>query len=183
MAFLYSHNKEIYMEAVINCSKCTTVLGENDKFCNSCGFPERGTEEDQKKYNYRIKIKKDVIEDAQKKLKNVRGVLYFIIGINVLVGIYYLTNDLTFYDGLGSLIAAVIFTGCLIWVNKQALTGILAAFVFWIVLQLLAIIVDPSTIIQGLLLKIIIVGVFIKGIISARDLKKYTIQLEEMKAV
>jgi len=171
------------MEAVTNCSKCATILGENDKFCNSCGFPENGSEEEKKKYEYSIKLKKDVIEDANKRLKNVKWVLYIIIGINVLAGIYYLTDDATFFDGLGSLIAAAIFTGCLFWVNKQPLAGILAAFVFWIVLQLLTIVVDPTTIIQGIILKVIFIAVFVKGIASARDVKKFTAQLNEMKGI
>ena len=171
------------MEAVTSCSKCSTVLGENAKFCTSCGFPENGSDADKKKYAYSVKVKKDVIEDANKRLKNVKWVLYIIIGINTLAGIYYLTSDATFYDGLGSLIAAIIFTGCLVWVNKQPLAGILAAFVFWLVLQLLTIVVDPATLLQGILLKAIFIAVFIKGIASARDVKKFSAQLEEMQGV
>jgi hypothetical protein len=169
------------MEKSLKCSNCQHELGENDIFCPDCGFPENGTQEDRNKYNYSIKLKKDVIQDGKKKLKNVKILLFVIAGINFLFGIYYLTNEFTYIDGITNLIAAAIFLGCVIWVNNQPLTGIIAAFIFWILIQLSVVLIDPFLLIKGFLLKIIFIGIFLKGISSARDAKKYTDQLKEMK--
>ena len=171
------------MEENFICSKCKSELKENDVFCTNCGYPEKGTEEEIKKYNYSIKLKQDVIDDGKKKLKNVKILLYAIAGINFLYGVFYLTNELTFTDGLASLIAAGVFLAFVIWVNKQPLTGIIVAFIFWILLQLSVVLVDPVLLFKGLLLKAIFIGIFLKGISSAMDAKKYTDQLKEMKAI
>lgn len=170
------------MELSDKCSKCSTPLLENDVFCSSCGFPERGTDKDRGLYEYRIKLKKNVLEDAQKKLRNVKILLIVIAVINLLVGIYYLTDDSTFFESLASFIAAAVFLGCAFWVEKQPMTGIIAGFSFWGLLQLAAIFVDPVNIVSGILWKILIVVIFIKGIASAKDAKKFTEQLKELKA-
>ncbi len=170
------------METTVKCSKCSTLLLENDTFCSNCGYPEKGTDKEKNYYEYKIKLKKDVIKDAQGKLKGVKILLIIIAVINLLFGLYYLTEDATFFDGLAGLIAAFVFTGCAFWVEKQPLVGVLAGFGFWILLQLVAIFVDPANIFSGIILKIIFIGIFIKGIVSAKDAEKYTKQLKEMQA-
>ena len=171
------------MNEVLNCSKCQTVLSPEDTFCINCGYPERGSAEDIRKYNHSIKLKMDVIEDGKKKLKSVKILLYILAGINLIFGIFYLTDEITFSDGIMSLIATGVFLGCVIWVNTQPLIGVLAAFIFWILLQLSVILVDPVLLFSGIIWKIIFIGIFIKGITSARDAKKYKDQLKEMKAL
>lgn len=171
------------MEESTSCSKCNSPLTEEDKFCSNCGYPERGTTAEKNKYNLSVKLKKDVVDDAKKKLKNVKILLFVVAGINVIVGIVQLMDAITFNDGIGSLITAAVFLGCVIWVNNQPLTGILAAFSFWVLLQLSVVLIDPTLLLSGLFLKIVIIGIFIKGISSARDAKKYAEQLKEMKAI
>ncbi len=170
------------MEESTICSKCKATLGGNDKFCNDCGFPERGTTQEKGIYDHRIKLKKNIITGANKKLKSVKILIYVIAGLNFLMGLYYLTDDLTFADGIAGLIASILFLGCAVWVNKQPLTGILAAFVLWILLQLSVVLVDPALLFKGILLKIVFIAIFIKGISAAKDAKEYTSQLKTMKA-
>jgi high-affinity Fe2+/Pb2+ permease len=128
-------------------------------------------------------LKKDVIEDAKKKLRNVKILLIVLAGLNILFGLYYLMEDYTFYDGLAGLITAFVFIGCALWVEKQPLTGILAGFGFWILLQLVAIFINPANIFSGIILKVIFIVIFVKGIASAKDAKVFTEQLKEMKAI
>lgn len=168
------------MESFITCSRCKTLLYDDAIFCDSCGYPEKGDANEKYKFQYNIKIKEEAIEEANKKLRHVKILLYVIAGINFLIGLFYMANEATFSDGIASLIAAAIFLGCVIWVKEQPLTGVLAAFVFWIVLQLSVIFVDPSFLMKGLLLKVIFIAIFIKGISSAREVKQFSKQLKEM---
>ena len=169
--------------AIINCSKCSSPVAEHDKFCNECGFPENGSQKEKELYDYRIKLKMDVVEEAQKKLKNVKVLLYVIAGLNFAIGAYFVTTDTNIADGLFNMFSAAIYLACVIWVNKQPLTGVLAAFVFWIVTQLLLVLVDPALLFNGIILKAVFIGIFIKGISSANDVKKYTAQLKDLKAI
>lgn len=169
------------MENELICSKCGSSLNENDVFCNSCGFPERGTLEDKKKYNFSIHLKKNVIEDANKKLNNVKILLYVITGLNVIIGLINLSNDYSYAQGIGNLIAAALFLGCALWVNNQPLVGVLAAFILWILLQLSVVLINPALLFSGIILKVIFIGIFVKGIASAKDYLKFSEQLKEMK--
>ncbi len=167
------------------CFNCKSEVSRDEVFCSECGFPQNGTDEEKNKFEYRIKIKKDAYEEAQKKVRGVRTLLFVLAGINVLAGCYYLFfsgNETFFADGIATMVSALVFIGCAIWVNKQPLTGILAAFIFWIVLQVLSAVVLPETLLKGIIWKIIIIGVFIKGINSAKDASKYSEQLSAMKA-
>ncbi len=171
------------MEA-ITCSNCKSDLRTEDVFCSECGYPERGTDIEKNNFERRIILKKRVVKDAEKKVDSVRIMLYILAGLNIVIGTYYVFlsgDEFLFIDGIAALITGIVFIGCAIWVNNQPLTGVMAAFIFWIVLQILAAIVDPASIFSGILLKIVIIGVFIKGINSAKDAVKYSEQLASMK--
>lgn len=171
------------MTEEIKCSNCKASIDDSSTYCANCGFPERGSDEEKNKFLYRIKLKEDVVKDAEKKVRGVKTLLYILAGINAVAGFFFifvLDSEMTFADGIGFLVAAMVFIGCAIWVNRQPLMGVLAAFGFYLFIQVLSAVVDPSTIFQGILLKIIIIGVFIKGINSAKDAKKYRAQLAEM---
>lgn len=171
------------MDVLINCSNCKTPIGEQDSFCNECGYPENGSDKEKDLFYYRIKLKKDVIEEAKKKMQNVKGVLVFMAVVNLLFGIYYVISDEAFFEGVVQFIVAGIFVGCTLWVDKQPLTGILAGFVFWILIQLLMALGDPVTLFQGIIWKFIFIGVFVKGIMSATEVKKHTADLKALKAI
>ena len=168
------------MELVSQCSQCKVALNTEDIYCPNCGFPERAEESEKGKYIYRIQLKKNVINDAKKKLKNVRILLWIVIVLNIISGLFLLFNDVIEL-AIGSLISAAIYIGCLIWVGKQPLIGIMAAFIFWILMEALAIFADPSMTFRGIILKIIFIVIFIKGISSARDYQNYSAQLNELK--
>ena len=168
------------MEESINCSRCSTALGENDTFCNNCGYPERGTPKEKERYDYRIQLTKNVVNDARKKIKNVKILLIVIGSLNLLIGLYHLGFTGSASDAVANIIASLVFFGCVFWVNKKPLIGIMAAFVFWILLQLSVVFINPAFLLKGILLKVIFVIVFIRGIKSARDAEKYQEELKEM---
>lgn len=166
----------------IQCTKCNTEINQEDVFCSNCGYPENGDQEEKDKFDYRIKLKMNVLKDAKKKLKNVKILLWVLAGLHLLGGLFYISQEVTFYDGIGALIACVIFMACILWVKNQPLTGIMAAFIFWILMQLSVVFVDPALLFSGIILKIIFIGIFIKGISSAKDYKEYSQKLQTINA-
>lgn len=161
---------------VVKCSNCNNDIQKTDVFCGNCGYPENGTEQEKRKFNYSKKLKQNVIEDAKKKLKNVKIVLYIMAGVNLLALFYYISQS-AMAEVIGSIVGAVVFIGCALWVNKKPLIAILSGFGFWILLQILSGIIEPESLFQGLILKIIIISVFIKGIKSAKDYKDFNLKL------
>lgn len=165
-----------------NCPNCKQEV-ELDAFCAYCGFPIQGTEKEQNNFYYRVELKKDILKESTKKVKNVVTMLYIIAGLHIVIGLFYLTDENLFTDSVLNFIAAILFLACSVWVKKQALIGVLAAFALWILLQLSVVLIDPAMIFSGILWKIIIISVFIKGISSARDYIKFKEQLQEMGAI
>lgn len=162
----------------LTCSNCGSEVDETEKFCSNCGFPEGGDEKEQSRFMFSVKLKQDALKEAKGKLRNVRVMLYVLAGIYVLTGIFWLTRSTGFADGIASIIAAVVFIGCAILVKKQPLIGVLSAFIFWLVLQLSVVFVDPAMLLNGLILKIVVIVLFAKGIQSARDAKDFTDKLK-----
>ncbi|MDH5599226.1 MAG: hypothetical protein OEY34_08875 [Cyclobacteriaceae bacterium] len=161
------------------CPNCNEI-NQFDTYCSNCGFPIRGTESEVESFNRRILLKINVLKDSKKKIKNVNILLSIIAGLHFILGLYYAMDEYTFLDGILNLIAGVMFIGCIIWVRSQPLIGVLAAFSLWIILQLSVVMVDPSLLFSGILLKVIFISIFIKGITSARDYQNYKAQLMEM---
>ncbi|MGM0579429.1 MAG: zinc-ribbon domain-containing protein [Bacteroidota bacterium] len=164
------------------CSKCNASLSQEDIFCSNCGYPENGDQKEKDKYEYRVKLRMNVLKDAKKKLKNVKILLWVLASLHFIVGLFFITQEITFYDGISLIISSVIFVACIFWVNNQPLTGIMAAFIFWVLLQLSVVFVDPALLFNGIILKIIFIAIFVKGITSAKDYKEYSQKLQALNA-
>jgi len=164
------------------CSHCNESISSEDVFCPNCGYPENGDQKEKDKFEYRIKLRKNVLNDAKKKLKNVKILLWVLAALNLVLGIIFLMEDLTFYDGIGLIISAIVFSACVFWVNKQPLTGILAAFIFWLLLQFSVVFTDPALLLNGIILKLVFIGIFVKGISSAKDYNEYSQKLQTINA-
>lgn len=165
----------------INCMNCQTVLASDDVFCGKCGFPERGTEEEQRNYRLKIASRKRLLKSANKKVKNGKTVLYVLAGLNVLAGIIEMVRYEDIAALVASLVLAVIYLVLAAWSDKQPFAAILTGFIIYITIQLLSVILDPINILSGIVLKIIIITVFIKGIKSAREAQDVLKELEFYK--
>lgn len=168
------------------CERCGHDLRESTgKFCPKCGFPANGTEQDQKNFYHALKLKQDVLDDAQKKLKRVTAMLYILAGINVLYGLYFFGAGAALYGddagiiGATTIIMGLIFIGCGLWVKKNPVAGTVTAFSIYALVQVASALVEPETIFQGIILKIIIVVIFVRGIRSAFDYREYQRKLDE----
>lgn len=173
---------------ISHCPHCSAELGDKEtKFCQSCGYPARGSSQEQSNFKRKIQLQKEVLADAQKKVKRVSLMLYILGGINLVVGIFLLNMELGFDSemkilGWATLINAAVLIACGLWVKKKPVTGVLVAFSFYLVIQIAGAVIDPSTIFQGIILKIIILAIFIRGLKSAYDYKEYQKKLSEHAA-
>lgn len=169
-----------------SCERCNEDLRESSgKFCPKCGFPANGTEQDQKNFYHALKLKQDVLDDAQKKLKRVSVMLYILAGINILYGLYFFGAGAALYGddagiiGATTIIMGLIFIGCALWVKKNPVAGTVTAFSIYALVQVASALVEPTTLFQGIILKIIIVVIFVRGIRSAFDYREYLRKLDE----
>ena len=121
------------------------------------------------------------MEGYDKPVKKARNILFAIAAIQ-LIGIYFAFQQF----GLARMIAIIISIGVALlffllalWTKKRPFDAIIAGLVLYSVLIAAAAILDPSTIIQGLILKIGIYVLFISALSNARDVQRWKDSLKK----
>jgi uncharacterized membrane protein YvbJ len=72
------------------CPNCSNTCSSSAQFCNKCGYPVNGEESEVRKFEYRIKLREDILLESRKKIKNVKILLFVMAGLNVVFGLFFL---------------------------------------------------------------------------------------------
>ena len=158
------------------CACCAVKFDENDFYCNSCGYPLQGSEEEQKNHIANRSIKEIDLEDFHKNIKSATNSLYWVAGLFALGGLittFQLPNS---EDIAAHLITYVIlisaFLALAVWGKQKPLPAIISGLSLYVIIQIVNAIFDPITILSGIILKIIIIVCLIKGIKAALEADK-----------
>ncbi|WP_411765950.1 hypothetical protein [Winogradskyella sp. A3E31] len=154
------------------CSICKTSMNPANVFCSECGFPENGSDKEVAQFHARRAMENNQHMDADKKIKSARNVLYVMAGITFIFGVIYFLTDQDIAVLLTNGIISVIYVLLASWTSKKPLTAILLGLFLYITTIIIAAVFDPSTIIKGIILKIIIIAYLAKGVYSASSIKK-----------
>jgi len=157
---------------LVMCGACFKNANSTDAFCDSCGYPLHGSEADQK-YFISVRNAKEIdLDDANKKIKRAGHTLYWIAGATVLSTLifYFINHDIGMV--IVNLILATIYFLLGVWSQKKPLAAIISGFSLYILIFILNAIDDPSKIATGLLLKILFITYFIRGVKSAIEAEK-----------
>jgi len=156
----------------LSCSQCSSLMNNNDVFCNSCGFPEKGTSQEQAKFHARVVMKKSNKNDATKKVKSARNTLYFVGGFTGLIGIgsYFLLADVAIL--VTNVILAAIYVVLALWSTKKPLAALLSGLLLYITVIVINGVFEPETLYQGVIWKVIIISYLGKGLYSANLVQK-----------
>jgi hypothetical protein len=167
-------------EQIIYCKSCSTQTDLNDQFCTNCGYPLKGTEEEQNKFLMDKSYKELNLEEAKRQVKKTSYAMYFVAGATMLGGlIFYKLNK----DGLGNTlllvnsIVAILFTIIGYWCNRMPLAGVITGTSLYALIFILNAISNPLSILSGIIFKIFIIGCFIRGIKAALEAEKLKKQL------
>jgi len=151
------YKNQIIINDFDTCYYCkSNGLKEIDTFCPNCSFPQRGKQEDMKKFIWNIKNKEKLLADKQKALNIVRNILYFFAllkCINALV--LDLMINVNFPAFLFSIIEAGIYFSLGLWSRKQPFLAILTGVNLYIIYNVILALSDPNTISQSLFIKFI----------------------------
>jgi hypothetical protein len=162
-------------EAVF-CAACSKKVNNDDAFCDACGYPLKGTEEEQR-YFMSVRSSREIdLDDAYKKIKSAGYVLYWIAVGTLLIGfVGYSTNKLESSRSVlltVNVVLSAIYAGLGLWSRKKPLTSIISGFALYTIIFLANAIENPLTIFSGIFFKIFFIGCFIKGVKSALEVEK-----------
>ncbi len=116
----------------IFCSACSKKVNDEDAFCDACGYPLKGTEQDQR-YFMSVRNNREIdLDDAYKKIKRAGDILYWIAGGTVIIGLinYYPNRNNPSGSTLliVNIILGAIYAGLGLWSRKKPLTSIISGF-------------------------------------------------------
>ncbi|RZL47198.1 MAG: hypothetical protein EOP00_12665 [Pedobacter sp.] len=158
------------------CACCANTYAPVDAFCITCGYPLQGTSEQQENHIANRSVKEIDLIDLNKKVESACNSLYWIGGVMALSGIIgYFTlteEDDIFVFLVTNVILIGAFFAFAVWSKTKPVTALISGLALYIIIQLLNLIVDPTTIIRGIIFKIIIIGYLVKGIMAVLEVEK-----------
>ena len=160
----------------LECKCCFEKVNEIDQFCQACGFPLKGSEEEQKQFFYNRNYQHIEINALNKKIKSAGTTLYVLAGFFLLFGLGYFvinrTEDTASAILITNAVVAVIFLLLGLWSEKKPVASIISGMVLYVLVQLMSAIEDPLSLFKGIIIKIIIISYLIKGLLSAFEAEK-----------
>lgn len=115
--------------------------------------------------------KEILLSEAEKKLNRVKFILYAIAIVQLVLGLYYYFQNeaLNMEVLIIQSVVAALFFGLAFLVNKKPRIAVISALVLYLSLLILNSIADPGSIINGLLLKGLVIYAFVVGIKAAKE--------------
>ncbi len=158
------------------CACCAHQYQLEDSFCNSCGFPLLGSKEQQDAHIANRVVKEIDLIDLNKKVDTACQSLYWITGIitlSTIIGYFALPEEGDLFVFLiTSTIMIGAFLALAVWSKSKPATALISGLSLYVIIQVLNMIGDPSSIVRGIIFKVLIIGYLIKGIMAVLEVEK-----------
>ena len=168
------------------CEKCGENLTGVDAFCGGCGEPVPGKKAARPRVGeiarkHRKKAHRGKINTGRKAILAV-AILQVIFGVFIMIMLSNLgaASDVLILNGVMLFGVAGVFFGLWIWAKSAPYPASVTALVVFVTLHAAAAAQNPAALLQGLLIKIIVLVCLINAIKSAAAYRK--MQLQEAEA-
>jgi len=151
------------------CKNCNAIFEAEPHTCTSCGFPLGGTDRERSAFIADKIIKKGHIEDAEKSLKQARAILFAIGGITIALTFF---RTQSFFTASLSVFLGMVFIIFGITAKKRPFLSLIVPLILLLLFYLVDAIIDPSSLVQGFLWKIIYVTVLTHSVIKVKRAEK-----------
>ncbi|MBL7471732.1 hypothetical protein [Robertkochia sediminum] len=160
----------------VSCPACKNENASNTLECTICLFPFNGTEKEKSIHIGKFISDKGVIDDSDSLIKKTQNILF------VLSGLYTLGMVLTYFNNPYGIIGIIdyfiiipIFLVSAFRIRKNPILFTSIPLSILLLIYSIQFLFDPRTIVNGILIKIIIIGVMgycIKTAVSANKFRK-----------
>ncbi len=160
------------------CFYCdTSPLPESAFFCPSCGFPQRGTEAEQRRFILNKKQLDKNVKETEASISIARIVLFGLGLLSAGVGVWLLNNE-DRLGGITQLVVAIIYVALGLWAAKKPFPALLTGLIVYLTFLLLSVIINPATLFSGIIIKIAVASSLIYGM---RAVKRAEYMRKRMK--
>ena len=161
------------------CRTCKTNYEILPQICLKCGFPFAGTEKEKITFSVQQTMKKGHIAESKKHIKTARIILWVIGGLYFVSTLFH--SSLERGAMIDAVITGLIFIGFGFYTYKDPFISILIPLILLLTIYTTQAIIDPSTIFQGLLWKIIYLSLLTYALVSVIKTKKLMKESEFLK--
>jgi len=160
-----------------NCPSCVAQVFQSEAVCKNCNYPLQGTPDEQQQFLNEREIALIDFDAHEKQISQAGKTLYWIAGLN-LVSVLMLLGVVNHYNNkLGLLLGfevamSVVFVGLGYWSRSKPTTALITGLCLYSLIQLLAAIGDPASLVKGIIFKIFIIIYLIRGIKSSIEADK-----------
>ena len=158
------------------CACCATNFEPTDTFCNACGYPLQGTKE-QQDFHISNRIVKEIdLVDLNKKVKTATNSLYWIAAVltlSTIITYFMIKDEIDVFAVLitnAILIAAFLAFG--VWSKTKPAAALISGLSLYAIIHILNAVAEPTSLFQGILVKVLIIVYLIKGIIAVLEVDK-----------
>jgi hypothetical protein len=178
-----TRSNQIEIEDLSVCYFCDNkeLIAEN-KFCPHCGFPQLGTQAEQKRFIWNVRNKSKLLKQHKDSVKRGQIILFILGGLDIIIGIItglFIKDDL--FVLISNLIIGAIFISLGFWANKKPFPALLSGLIVYITLLVINGIIDWQSIFNGLVIKILIIAAFFYGFRSINESKNISSELDLIK--
>ena len=165
------------------CENCRSQQSNEKKFCSSCSFPVQGTDEEKSSFRLRLSSRKRFLKDAEQKTRSATTMIYVAAGLFFVSGLitFFATDDFAIL--LVNLVICVVYLILAVWSSRNAFAAILTALLIYLTIQLINVMTIPGSLFSGIIIKIVIIAAFVKGIKAALEAKGLLVELEKIGGV
>jgi hypothetical protein len=142
-------------------------LNAEEMFCPNCGFPQKGTQEEQRKFILEYRLKHSAIREGKKNITRARNYLFFVAFLNFMT--FAFAGSIGIIIGL---ILAGIYVGLALWSIKKPFPALLTGLITYVTLLIFFGILDPINLLAGVFWKIAIIVALVYAIYSVKDIEK-----------
>ena len=158
------------------CAHCNTEIKTEDTFCTQCGYPLKGTEAEQNNFTTEKQFEEIDMFTYNKTLRQASNTLYYLAGVFVFSGLLYFFMHKDEAEVVSvvitNLVMAIIFVALGAYSKRKPLACLISGLSLYIIVLVLNAIIEPMSIVQGIIIKVIIIGYMIRGIKSASEIEK-----------
>lgn len=163
------------------CHYCgSSPLSDMTMFCPSCGFPQRGTELEQKRFLIERNKMKVNVNETEASIGIARLVLF---GLGVLNGgVAAFLFHLNFWnDGMAQAVVAALYGALGWWAGKKPFPALLAGLVLYLTFICISVLVNPDSLFSGIYLKFIIASSLVYGMQAVKKAERMRKEMEVQK--
>ena len=160
----------------LTCDYCSKTISELDQTCANCGYPIKGSPEEQQKF---ISLKgrmKHELKELKTRIENSQITFYVLSGLFFLVGVisYFTLKDgeLSLNVLIENLVLCTIFLALGGWAKTKPVICILLGLLFYIISQIIGVVGGYAGPLKGVLIKGFVIIILIKGLVSALDAER-----------